>query len=143
MTSEVVAARGVDRARILAWLRDYGVYAAIVLLVAVDTVLNPSFIAAGDLRVQAFQLVPTLFVSRSFSERLLPKSHQDVIFGRDRQRQASAHPNRHTVMARGSYRSENQPLPDAPRIVNKSAPSRLGQLRCALDRHAQCGTSCR
>ncbi|HEX4224913.1 MAG TPA: ABC transporter permease [Pseudonocardiaceae bacterium] len=63
MTSEVVAARGVDRARVLSWLRDYGVYAAIVLLVVIDTVLNPNFLAAGDLRVQAFQLVPTLFVS--------------------------------------------------------------------------------
>ncbi|HEV3356563.1 MAG TPA: ABC transporter permease [Pseudonocardiaceae bacterium] len=63
MTSEVVAASGVDRARLLAWLRDYGVYAAIVLLVVVATSLHPAFLSVGNLRVQAFQLVPTLFVS--------------------------------------------------------------------------------
>ena len=62
--SDVALARGgVDRARLLAWLRDYGVYAAIVLLVAIATVLNPGFLSAGNLRVQAFQLVPTLLVS--------------------------------------------------------------------------------
>jgi ribose transport system permease protein len=44
-------------------LRDYGVYAAIVLLVVIATVLNPGFLSAGNLRVQAFQLVPTLLVS--------------------------------------------------------------------------------
>jgi galactofuranose transport system permease protein len=55
--------RGVDHARLLSWLRDYGVYAAIVLLLVVDTALNPNFLGAGDLRVQVFQLVPTLFVS--------------------------------------------------------------------------------
>lgn len=63
--SDVAIARGdgVDRARLLAWLRDYGVYAAIVLLVAIATILNPGFLSAGNLRVQAFQLVPTLLVS--------------------------------------------------------------------------------
>ena len=62
--SDVALARGgVDRARLLAWLRDYGVYAAIVLLVAIATMLNPGFLSAGNLRVQAFQLVPTLLVS--------------------------------------------------------------------------------
>ncbi|HEY4453763.1 MAG TPA: ABC transporter permease [Pseudonocardiaceae bacterium] len=62
--SDVALARGgVDRARLLAWLRDYGVYAAIVLLVAIATILNPGFLSAGNLRVQAFQLVPTLLVS--------------------------------------------------------------------------------
>ena len=63
MTDVAVARGGVDRARILAWLRDYGVYAAIVLLVAIATILNPGFLSAGNLRVQAFQLVPTLLVS--------------------------------------------------------------------------------
>ncbi|HEY2701587.1 MAG TPA: ABC transporter permease [Pseudonocardiaceae bacterium] len=62
--SDVALARGgVDRARLLAWLRDYGVYAAIVLLVAIATILNPGFLSGSNLRVQAFQLVPTLLVS--------------------------------------------------------------------------------
>lgn len=63
MSDVAIARGGVDRARILAWLRDYGVYAAIVLLVAIATILSPSFLSAGNLRVQAFQLVPTLLVS--------------------------------------------------------------------------------
>lgn len=54
---------GIDRARVLAWLRDYGVYAAIVVLVVIATSLNPGFLSVGNLRVQSFQLVPTLFVS--------------------------------------------------------------------------------
>jgi ribose transport system permease protein len=63
MSDATLVRGGVDRARILALLRDYGVYAAIVLLVVIATVLNPGFLSAGNLRVQAFQLVPTLLVS--------------------------------------------------------------------------------
>ncbi|HJP78580.1 MAG TPA: ABC transporter permease [Pseudonocardiaceae bacterium] len=63
MTDAALTRGGVDRARILAWLRDYGVYAAIVLLVVVATSLHPAFLSVSNLRVQAFQLVPTLFVS--------------------------------------------------------------------------------
>lgn len=64
MTAETVApARRVDRATALVWLRDYGVYAAIVVLLVLDTALNPDFLSSGNLRVQVFQLVPTLFVS--------------------------------------------------------------------------------
>jgi ribose/xylose/arabinose/galactoside ABC-type transport system permease subunit len=55
--------RGVDRATALVWLRDYGVYAAIVVLLVVDTSLNSDFLSSSNLRVQVFQLVPTLFVS--------------------------------------------------------------------------------
>lgn len=52
-----------DRARVLRWLQDYGVYAALVALLAVDTALQSSFIDASNLRVQLFQVVPTLLVS--------------------------------------------------------------------------------
>jgi ribose/xylose/arabinose/galactoside ABC-type transport system permease subunit len=52
-----------QRVRWVGWLRDYGVYAGLVVLLAVDTALNPGFLAASDLRVQTFQLVPTLLVS--------------------------------------------------------------------------------
>ena len=54
---------GRPRVRWVGWLRDYGVYAGIVVLLAVDTALNPGFLASSDLRVQTFQLVPTLLVS--------------------------------------------------------------------------------
>lgn len=63
MTTDTVARRRVDRATLVAWARDYGVYAAIAVLLVVDTSLNPAFLGTGNLRVQVFQLVPTLFVS--------------------------------------------------------------------------------
>jgi galactofuranose transport system permease protein len=63
MTTEALEKPGVDRARVIGWLRDYGVYAAIVLLLVVDTALNVNFLTASNLRVQVFQLVPTLLVS--------------------------------------------------------------------------------
>ena len=60
MTTEAVLP---SRARLVLWLRDYGVYCGLVVLLVVDTILDPAFLAASDLRVQAFQLVPTLLVS--------------------------------------------------------------------------------
>jgi ribose/xylose/arabinose/galactoside ABC-type transport system permease subunit len=63
VTAQTATRRGVDRATALVWLRDYGVYAAIVVLLVVDTALNPDFLSSSNLRVQVFQLVPTLFVS--------------------------------------------------------------------------------
>ena len=59
-----IARGGVDRARVLAWLRDYGVYAAIVLLVVDRHRRSPrTSCPLGNLRVQLFQVVPTLLVS--------------------------------------------------------------------------------
>lgn len=49
--------------RLVVWLRAYGVYCGLVTVLVVGTVLNPAFLSASDLRVQAFQLVPTLLVS--------------------------------------------------------------------------------
>ncbi|HEX9337597.1 MAG TPA: ABC transporter permease [Pseudonocardiaceae bacterium] len=54
---------GRQRVRLVGWLRDYGVYGGLVVLLAVDTALNPAFLGSSDLRVQTFQLVPTLLVS--------------------------------------------------------------------------------
>lgn len=60
-----VALRGVslDRGRLLSLLQDYGVYAAIVVLVAIDTALQPSFLSLSNLRVQLYQAVPVLIVA--------------------------------------------------------------------------------
>jgi ribose/xylose/arabinose/galactoside ABC-type transport system permease subunit len=44
-------------------LPDYGVYVALVILLAVATALNTSFMSAENWRVQLFQLAPTLLVS--------------------------------------------------------------------------------
>jgi len=49
--------------RILQFLQDYGVYLAIVILVAVDTALASDFLSVDNLRVQLFQVVPVLLVA--------------------------------------------------------------------------------
>jgi len=54
---------GFDRDRVTHLLADYGVYAAIVVLVAVDTALAPHFLSVDNLRVQLFQAVPVLVVA--------------------------------------------------------------------------------
>lgn len=59
----VAAAARPGRDRALRWLQDYGVYAAIVVLVLVDAVLTPNFLQLSNLRVQLYQVVPTLLVS--------------------------------------------------------------------------------
>ena len=56
-------ARPVDRGRILAWLQDYGVYAAIALLVMVNTAITPHFLTAENLRTQLVQVAPVVIVS--------------------------------------------------------------------------------
>jgi ribose/xylose/arabinose/galactoside ABC-type transport system permease subunit len=63
--SEFTARRGLtaDRDRILTWLQDYGVYAAVVVLVLVNVVVTPHFLSTNNLRVQLFQAVPVLVVS--------------------------------------------------------------------------------
>ncbi|MDL4818469.1 ABC transporter permease [Actinomadura opuntiae] len=57
------AARSIDRGRALAWLQDYGVYAAIALLVAVNAVITPHFLSTENLRTQLIQVAPVVIVS--------------------------------------------------------------------------------
>lgn len=45
------------------WLQDYGVYAAIVLVLVVALVTTPGFVSVGGLRTQLIQVVPVLVVS--------------------------------------------------------------------------------
>lgn len=54
---------GVAQGRVLAWLQEYGVYAAIVVLLAVNAVLTPGFISVQNFRVQTYQAVPVLVVA--------------------------------------------------------------------------------
>jgi galactofuranose transport system permease protein len=64
VTVDTAPARaGLDRDRVTLWLQEYGVYAAIVVLVAVDAVLSPRFLSLANLRVQLFQAVPVLVVA--------------------------------------------------------------------------------
>ena len=52
-----------DRGRALQVLQDYGIYGAVVLLVAIDAALAPGFFSLSNLAVQLFQVVPVLVVA--------------------------------------------------------------------------------
>ena len=52
-----------DRGRILAWLQDYGVYAAIAALVVVNVAITPRFLSLENLRTQLVQVAPVVIVS--------------------------------------------------------------------------------
>src|SRR5262245_46320130 len=54
---------GIDRDRVFAALQRYGVYAAIVILLIVDTSLSSSFFSLDNPRVQLFQVVPVLVIA--------------------------------------------------------------------------------
>jgi ribose transport system permease protein len=54
---------GLRKGRLLGWLQEYGVYAAIVVLLAVNAVLTPSFLTLANFRVQTYQAVPVLVVA--------------------------------------------------------------------------------
>ena len=54
---------GLDRDRLVGGLQRYGVYAAIVVLLAVDTGLSSNFLTISNLRVQLYQVVPVLVVA--------------------------------------------------------------------------------
>lgn len=57
-------ARGtLNRDRSLALLQDYGIYAAIIVLIAIDTALSSSFFSTSNLKVQLFQVVPVVLVA--------------------------------------------------------------------------------
>ncbi|MEV6833825.1 ABC transporter permease [Streptomyces sp. NPDC051133] len=63
MTSLTWSGPAPDRARLLRLLQEYGVYAALVVLFFVAVGLDTSFIEMSNLRVQLFQLAPTLLVA--------------------------------------------------------------------------------
>ena len=52
-----------DRDRLLRLLQEYGVYAALALLFLVAVGLNSDFLSAGNVRIQLFQVAPTLLVA--------------------------------------------------------------------------------
>ena len=52
-----------DRARLLPLLQEYGVYAALVVLLVIAVSLDTTFLSASNARVQLFQVAPTLLVA--------------------------------------------------------------------------------
>lgn len=64
MSTVAVARRpGIDKDRALTLLQNYGVYAAILLLVIVNVAFTQDFVSTSNLRVQLFQAVPVLIVA--------------------------------------------------------------------------------
>lgn len=63
MAELTIGRPGFDTDRIVTVLQKYGVYAAIIVLVAIDTALSSRFLTLQNLRVQLFQVVPVLVVA--------------------------------------------------------------------------------
>ncbi|MDX6428833.1 MAG: galactofuranose transport system permease protein [Streptosporangiaceae bacterium] len=63
MTSLTWTGPVADRARLLRLLQEYGVYAALVALFLVAVGLDTSFVEMSNIRVQLFQVAPTLLVA--------------------------------------------------------------------------------
>jgi ribose transport system permease protein len=63
MTDTAVPVSRLDRGRILAWLQDYGVYAAIAALIVVNIAVTPHFLSLENLRTQLVQVAPVVIVS--------------------------------------------------------------------------------
>lgn len=61
--AQAPAAGALNRDRLLALLQNYGIYAAILILIAIDTALSSSFFSTSNLRVQLFQVVPIVLVA--------------------------------------------------------------------------------
>ncbi|WP_375484162.1 ABC transporter permease [uncultured Jatrophihabitans sp.] len=58
-----IAGLDFDRDRVVVALQRYGVYAAILILLVVDTALSSHFLSVSNLRVQLYQVVPVLVVA--------------------------------------------------------------------------------
>ncbi|MCO5971333.1 ABC transporter permease [Actinoallomurus soli] len=63
MSDTAVALPRPAGARTLAWLQNYGVYAAIAALIVVNIVITPHFISTENLRTQLVQVAPVVIVS--------------------------------------------------------------------------------
>jgi galactofuranose transport system permease protein len=63
MSSLTWTGPALDRARLLRLLQAYGVYAALAILFVVAVGLDSSFVEMSNIRVQLFQVAPTLLVA--------------------------------------------------------------------------------
>lgn len=57
-----VSARA-DRAAVVSWLQDYGVYVGVVVTVLFNVVFTPHFLSLENFRIQAVQVAPVLIVA--------------------------------------------------------------------------------
>jgi galactofuranose transport system permease protein len=58
-----VSTAGIDRADVARWLQRYGVYVAVVVLVAFNLAFTPNFLSAANLRTQLVQAAPVCIVA--------------------------------------------------------------------------------
>lgn len=63
MTDTTLAARGLDRARAAQWLQDYGVYAAVVVLLLFNVAFTANFLSPENFRTQLVQAAPVVIVA--------------------------------------------------------------------------------
>ncbi len=63
MAEVAIGRRGLDLDRARSWLQDYGVYFAIVILLAMNAGATDNFLTVSNLRVQLYQAVPVLIVA--------------------------------------------------------------------------------
>jgi ribose/xylose/arabinose/galactoside ABC-type transport system permease subunit len=63
MTDVAVRPATVDRHRIAGWLQDYGVYAAVGVLLLFNVAFTDNFLTTGNLRTQLVQVAPIVIVA--------------------------------------------------------------------------------
>ncbi|GAA2107881.1 ABC transporter permease [Actinomadura alba] len=63
MAEAVAERQGIDRARVLAWLQEYGVYASVLALLLFNVAFTPHFVDTGNFRTQLVQVAPIVIVS--------------------------------------------------------------------------------
>ncbi|MFE7123132.1 ABC transporter permease [Streptomyces sp. NPDC057617] len=65
MTTDLAAPRRetLDRARLLTFLQEYGVYAGVAVLLLANVLFTPHFLSAENFRTQAVQVAPVLIVA--------------------------------------------------------------------------------
>ncbi|MYW21407.1 ABC transporter permease [Streptomyces sp. SID161] len=63
MTEATLRTAPPDKARVLHWVRNYGVYTGVVLLLAVNTAITPHFLSTENFRTQAVQVAPVVIVA--------------------------------------------------------------------------------
>jgi ribose/xylose/arabinose/galactoside ABC-type transport system permease subunit len=63
MTADVAPVVLAGRGRTVELLQQYGIYAALIVLILIDVALNPGFLSLSNLDVQLGQLVPVLVIA--------------------------------------------------------------------------------
>lgn len=63
MAETATAPDRLDRERVLAWLQEYGVYAAVLALLAFNILFTPNFLDVGNFRTQLVQVTPIVIMS--------------------------------------------------------------------------------